>query len=39
MYFKEKYQPKVNGEQKCYNNVLLFHKLKIINQFIEDDLN
>lgn len=39
MYFKEKYQPRVNGEQKCYNNVLLFHKLKIINQFIEDDLN
>ena len=36
-YFRNIYKPKIDGKQINVNNVLISHKLKIVNSFIEED--
>ena len=37
MFFRDQHRPYIDGKQVCMRNVLISHKLKIVNDFIEDD--
>ena len=38
-YFRDRFNPTISDKQVYVYNVLISHKLKIVNDFIEDDLN
>ena len=37
IYYRDIYKPKINGKQINVNNVLISHKTKTVNEFIEED--